>query len=148
MTRTSEDLMIEQEAVRRILVRAKLSGAHSCNTFEELVMQTGFPFRLVVYKFRPNALDALDIAMMRHPTKAPLIMAIDEFLESNPGVSQCDLGMVFPWLGHGGMHVLTNDHRLPVQPGTSGRFWQLGGMYYLLEPIDSFIRRLGPPEDW
>lgn len=148
MTDASELRMLEHEAVRRILIKSELSKEVQCTTFDELVMQTGFPLRLVAYKFRPKALDDLDIAMMRHPTKSPLIMAIDEIFEQNPGVQQCDLGMVFPWRGYGGLHVLTNDTSLPVQPGTSGRFWQLGGAYYLLEQLDSFIQRLGPSEDW
>ncbi len=140
--------MIEQEAVRRILVKTELSKECSCNTFEELVVQVGFPLRLVIHKFRSKELDDLDVDMMRRPTKAPLIMAVEEVYENNPGVSQCDLGMVFPWRGYGGLHVLTNDARLPIQLGTSGRFWRIGSAYYLLEPIDSFIQRLGPPDEW
>lgn len=148
MTNASELRMLEHEAVRRILFKAGLSRQVNCGTLEELVMQIGFPLRLVMHKFRPKALDDLDFDMMRRPTKAPLIMAIDEIFEQNSGVQQCDLGMIFPWQGHGGLYVLTNDMSLPTQSGTSGRFWQLRGMYYLLEPIDSFVGRLGPPEDW
>jgi len=140
--------MIEREAVRRILVKTELSGEVQCDTFEQLMTHTGFPLRLVVHKFRPKALDELDIDMLRRPTKSAIIMAIDDILDQHYGMHPCDIGMVFPWPGYGGLHVLTSDTSLPYTPGASGRFWRLGGMYYLLEHIDSFIGRLDPPDEW
>jgi len=140
--------MIEREAVRRILVKTELSKEIQCETFTQLVMATGFPLQLVVHKFRTKDLDDIDIDMMLRPTKSALIVAVDDIFAQYPDVQQCDLGMVFPWMGHGGLHVLTNDTSLPYTLGASGRFWRIGGMYYLLEHIDSFIERLGPSDEW
>jgi hypothetical protein len=141
--------LIEQEAVRRILVKSQLSREVHAKTFEQLVMASGFPYRLAAHKFKTRELDELDVDMRKRPTKAPLMMVFDELKERHDGsISEFDLGLCFPWRGYGGLHVLTCDTSLPSRPGTHGRFWQIGGIYFLLQHIDSLIGRLGPPEEW
>lgn len=140
--------MIEQEAVRRILVKSELSREVHAKTFEELVMAAGFPYRLAAHKFKTRELDELDVDMRKRPTKAPLMMVFDELKEQHENISEFDLGLCFPWRGHGGLQVLTCDTSIPSQPGKQGWFWQVGGIYFLLQHIDSFLQQLGPPEDW
>lgn len=140
--------MIAQEAVRRILTKNKLGKEVGATTFEELMMATGFPYWLVPYKFSARELDNLIIDMRARPTKSLLLTTMDE-VDACHAQERCDLGLVFPWRGMGGLHVLTNDNALrPTLMGTSGMFWRVEGVYYLLEPLDSLIARLGPPDEW
>jgi|GEM_PF-5422493 len=147
-SKLGETAMIEREAVRRIVIKAALPDAASCTTFDQLVAHTSIPYQLVAHKFGPKALDDLEVAMLRWPSKSALMMAMDEIVDLYPHEDVQVVGMVFPWRGRGGLHVFTYGDRLPYTVGASGRFWRLRDGYYLLEPIDSFIERLGPAEDW
>jgi len=139
--------LIEQSAVRRILVKSGQSGAVHARNFEELAAATGFPYVMAAHKFATRDLNSLEIDMRKRPTKAALMLAFEEALEDNEGLEATEIGLCFPWRGQGGLHILTCESSL-VRVGKAGRFWKLDGVYFLLQHIDSFIQQLGPPEDW
>jgi len=143
-SREGTEAMLEQEAVRRIITKSKLKCL-SARTFSDLVMEAGFPYQLTAQKFSTHDLSNLLMGMRKWPTKTAPMMAFDEI---QGDTYETDVGIVFPWQGFGGLHVFTMDSMLPFEPGTSGMYWCVAGKYYLLQHIDSFIARIGPPADW
>lgn len=140
---------LEQEAVRRILVKSKLSSKIFAKTFEELVMAVGFPYRLVAHRFESRELRDIELEMRRHPTQTALILAFEEAAERlADNANRFDLGLCFSWHGHGGLHVLTCENNWPTGMGKCGHFWKIGKTLYLLQPLDSLLEQLGPPTDW
>lgn len=141
---------IEHEALRRILTKSG-AGNGAAASFVALAEQLNFPYLLVAWRVSQNVAGQLDIAMLRQPTQSPLLVAFDDAVErlaADHNTVSADVGLVFKWHGYGGFYVLTCDAVLPQQVGQHGRFWRVQNTYYLLEPLDSLIERVGPASDW
>lgn len=137
---------IAAEAVRRICVKSGLGGGAASNP-TELMERCNFPYELVVHEFKSRELKELLPDVRRSRGNSHLAFAFDCACD-HAGTNKYNTAMVFVWQGFGGMHVVTVDQNLPYEVGDMGMFWRIGGNTYLLEPIDSFIERLGNADNW
>jgi len=148
-------LRCEHTAVQYILQKAQLgpqtaavmaTGESTLLKFSALSICTGFPLSLVSVAFKTKQLQLFDKDLDARPEKTPLFKTFADLQKTASDDLYGRMGVVFIWRGRGKFHVFHN--MTTGDLGRQGRWWRVDGELRFLEPLDAFVERLGPANEW